>query len=243
MEKETKIEDQKYVFKIGDFEITPVIIGILAVLFTIVLLYLYKKSKSSKTDFLLTGLCDSGKTFVFSQLLYSKAVSTFTSIAENIGEYNCGKCIVRVIDIPGNERLRSKFFEKYKNNAKGIVFVVDSVTFQRDVRDVADYLYTILADNTISKCPMLILCNKQDETMAKGCAVIKNLLEKEMNLVRTTRTSQLKSVDNTDSNNVYLGKQGKDFEFVQLPQKIEFYECSAQNQELSQLSDWIDRVV
>lgn len=243
MDKTQRRQSDKYTMKLGDTEFTPFLIAFLTVLITLVIVYLYKKRKSSRTDFLLTGLCDSGKTFVFSQLLYAKARETYTSISENIGEYHCGKGTVRVIDIPGNERLRAKFFGKYKNSAKGIVYVVDSVTLQKDIKDAADYLYTLLSDNIISKCPVLILCNKQDETMAKGSAVIKNLLEKEFNLIRTTRTNQLQSVDDSDSNNVFLGKHGKDFEFSHLAQNVQILECSAQKQELSQLSDWIDRVV
>lgn len=42
------------------------------------------------------------------------------------------------------------------------------------------YLYTILADNATSSSAILILCNKQDEPLAKGSAVIKALLEKEL---------------------------------------------------------------
>lgn len=41
------------------------------------------------------------------------------------------------------------------------------------------YLYTILADNGIASIPVLIVCNKQDGE-AKGEAVVKALLEKEM---------------------------------------------------------------
>lgn len=42
------------------------------------------------------------------------------------------------------------------------------------------FLYTILADNGTSSTPVLIVCNKQDETMAKGETVVKALLEKEL---------------------------------------------------------------
>lgn len=191
----------------------------------------------------MTGLCDSGKTFVFSQLLYHKARETFTSISENIGEYQCGKGSVRIVDIPGHERLRAKFFEQYKNTAKGIVFVIDSVTLQKDVRDVADYLYTILCDNLIASIPILILCNKQDEAMAKAPGAIKIILEKELNLIRTTRASQLQSVDNSEKKEIFLGKEGKDFEFSHLTQNVQILESSALKKELNHLSDWIDRVV
>lgn len=44
------------------------------------------------------------------------------------------------------------------------------------------YLYTILLDPAIqSNSPaLLILCNKQDQPMAKGSQVIQSLLEKEL---------------------------------------------------------------
>jgi hypothetical protein len=45
---------------------------------------------------------------------------------------------LRVIDIPGYERLRVKFFDEYKGVTRGIVYVIDSVTFQKDIRDVAE---------------------------------------------------------------------------------------------------------
>lgn len=90
---------------------------------------------------MLTGLCESGKTLIFSQLLHNEARETFTSTAENVGEYNIegSAATLRVIDIPGNERLRGRFFDQYKVTAKGIMFVIDSVTVQKDIRDVAEY--------------------------------------------------------------------------------------------------------
>lgn len=168
------------------------------------LFFLWKKKSQKRTDLLFTGLCESGKTLLFSQLLHNVASETFTSISENIGEYvaeGSGKSL-RVIDIPGHERLRGRFFDQYKKTAKGIVFVVDSVTVQKDIRDVAEYepyfswcsdyianhffhvvnsyLYTVLADPSVSSVPVLIACNKQDETFAKGSSVVKPLLEKEL---------------------------------------------------------------
>lgn len=104
-----------------------------------VLFFLWKKKSQKRTDLLLTGLCESGKTLLFSQLLHKVVSETFTSISENIGDYvnENGKSL-RVVDVPGHERLRGRFFDQYKKTAKGIVFVVDSVTVQKDVRDVAE---------------------------------------------------------------------------------------------------------
>ncbi|KAL5290755.1 SRPRB family protein [Megaselia abdita] len=217
----------------------PVIIALLVGLIVIVIFFFLKKRAFPRKYFLLTGLCDSGKTLIFSQFLYSKNAETFTSIAENLGVHEFDNKSVRVVDIPGHERLREKFFDQYKNSAKGVVFVVDSVTLQKDIKDVADYLYTVLIDSAISPCDILILCNKQDETLAKGASAIKTLLEKEINLVRKTRSSQLQSIDNSERKSVFLGREGQDFDFSHLRQNVQVLGCSAKENDLKSLADWI----
>lgn len=89
---------------------------------------------------------------------------------------------LRIVDIPGHERLREKFFDQYKPLARGVVFVIDSVTIQKDVRDAAEFLYNILSDNTLANARVsyLILCNKQDLSFAKGANAVKAILEKEL---------------------------------------------------------------
>lgn len=47
------------------------------------------------------------------------------------------------------------------------------------------------------------------------------------NTLRVTRSAALSSQDGSVGGNLYLGKKGKDFEFSQLPLKVEFLECSA----------------
>lgn len=101
---------------------------------------MWKRKSFKRTDVLLLGLVESGKTVIFSQLLFDEQRETFTSIVENIGEYNESKNgkALRTVDIPGHERLRSRFFDQYKNSAKGIIYVIDSLTVQKDIRDVAE---------------------------------------------------------------------------------------------------------
>lgn len=45
--------------------------------------------------------------------------------------------------------------------------------------------------------------------------------------MRVTRSATLSSQDGSVGGSMYLGKKGKDFEFSQLPMKVEFVECSA----------------
>lgn len=54
---------------------------------------------------------------------------------------------------------------------------------------------------------------------------------------------QLESVDDKAGHSVYLGRQGKDFEFAHILQNVEIAEASAANEELDNLKDWLDRVV
>lgn len=83
--------------------------------------------------------------------------------------------------------------------------------------------------------------------MAKGSGVIKTLLEKEMNLLRVTKTSQLEATDAT-STNFFLGKQGKDFEFSHLGSKVDFAEASAFDKDsetsvdIDQLDNWLNKI-
>jgi len=214
---------------LGDPQVIGIVIAIFTVLITIgFLLWHYKKA--ARKAVLLMGLSDAGKTLIYTQLLHHKFVRTHTSVKENSGEYDCGKGLLSIIDIPGHERLRAKFFDEYKQAAKGIVYIIDSITVQKDVRDVAEFLYTLLSDPVVANhsLPFLILCNKQDQTMAKGCSVIKSLLEKEMNVLRMTKLSQVESMTETANNNTFLGKKEKDFEFAHLlPLKVDFAESAA----------------
>lgn len=53
------------------------------------------------------------------------------------------------------------------------MFVVDSVAFQREVKDVAEFLYQVLVDSTVLRnAPaLLIACNKQG-TLGWACRAL-----------------------------------------------------------------------
>jgi len=87
-----------------------------------------------------------------------------------------------LIDLPGFDRLRAKYWDDYKNRAKAVIFVIDSADFINNIRDVADLLYNYLVDDLVisKRIPFLMACNKQDETRAKSAKVIQKQLEREM---------------------------------------------------------------
>lgn len=221
-----ELEDQDPIFIIG------IIVALAAVVITFVFLKYFLSSKTVRSAILLVGLCDSGKTLLFSRLLTGRFVRTQTSITDSSAPYKAknekGNTLT-LIDLPGHDSLRPQYLEKFKSAARVIVFVVDSAIFQKEVRDVAEFLYFLLTDSVISRnAPTLVVaCNKQDITMAKSAKLVQQQLEKEMNTLRVTSSAALSSQDGSVGGNVYLGKKGKDFEFSQLPMKVEFLECSA----------------
>lgn len=72
---------------------------------------------------------------------------------------------ITLVDIPGEDRVRKKCITKYltspNNLIAGIVCVIDSATFAKNARDVAEMVYDLLIDSN-RKTPVLIACNKQD---------------------------------------------------------------------------------
>ncbi|KAK2154051.1 hypothetical protein LSH36_278g03031 [Paralvinella palmiformis] len=215
----------------GDVTVISIIVAVVAVFITILIL-ICRGSSNKRQGILLAGLCDSGKTLLYSRLVDNRYVDTHTSIKENRGIYRLPGSKshnLRIIDLPGYERLRNTFLDQYKPLARGIIFVIDSSTVIKEIKEVGEYLYHLLMDSVISKNnpPILIVCNKQDQTLAKGAIVVKRLLEKELDTVRKTQAAALEETSTVHINNVFLGRRNKEFEFADLkPQKVEFVECS-----------------
>nr|XP_033323380.1 signal recognition particle receptor subunit beta [Megalopta genalis] len=230
-----------------DSEFLGILVAVIVIILTIVLFVIWRRRKSIGNRILLTGLSDAGKTLIFARLACANSVKTYTSAKENTANLVINNHTLKLVDVPGHERLRYKYFHQFKLSAKGVIYVIDSVTFQKDIRDVAEYLYNILSEPSMQNKCVLILCNKQDQTMAKGSSVIKTLLEREMNLLRMTKTSQLEATD-ASSKNVFLGREGKDFEFAQLDTQIDFAECYAfskdpdNSADIEQLNAWLKKI-
>lgn len=193
---------------------------------------------------LLVGLAESGKTVLFTKLLTGKFVQTLTSMQPNESDLLVGKRSLQLCDLPGHERLRSKLWSDYSGRARGVVFVVDSSQFLANIRDVADFLYTVLADSGVNKrkVPVLVACNKQDEPKAKSAKVIQSQLEKELNNIRATRSAALGSTDGS-SENVLLGNPARDFRYSDLRVPIEFVDANSSDEKgLDEVLKWISKL-
>eukprot|EP00070_Physeter_catodon_P015456 XP_023973251.1 signal recognition particle receptor subunit beta [Physeter catodon] len=214
-----------------DPTLLSVVVALVAVLLTLVF-WKFIRSRRSSQRAVLVGLFDSGKTLLFVRLLTGLYRDTQTSITDSSAVYrvnnNRGTSLT-LIDLPGHESLRLQFLERFKASASAIVFVVDSAAFQREVKDVAEFLYQVLLDSIgLKNTPsFLIACNKQDITMAKSAKLIQQQLEKEIDTLQVTRSAAPSILDSSSTASAPLGKKGKEFEFSQLPLKVEFLECSA----------------
>jgi len=227
----------------------------LAIILLTTLILIIIRSRRSGDTVLLVGLTDAGKTLLYSWLVAKKFMTTQTSIKENKGMYQSegrSKKSWNLVDLPGHERVRSKYMYKHKDSARGIVFLIDSVKFPKEIRDVAELMYDLLANRTMqkNKAAILVACNKQDQPTAKSCNVIKTQLEKEMTNLRRTRSAALLGTnDSSSSKNAFIGKQGKDFEFTHVrPIKVEFCECSLKADEcnetnqIEELESWLRKL-
>ncbi|KAI1297313.1 Signal recognition particle receptor subunit beta [Halotydeus destructor] len=226
-----------------NFAPVAIALAVAVLIVTIALLKFLTKKASSGDAILLVGLSDAGKTVMFSQLTAEQYVETVTSMKENDSEAEIGKKRVHIIDLPGFERLQEKYWSTFKGNAKGIIFVIDSLLFLSNIRDVADMLYTVLSDPVVTKrrIPVLIACNKQDEAKAKSSKVIQAQLEKEINNIRETRSAALSSTDGSEDGSLVLGNADRDFEYGDLKMPIHFVDCSCTDngEQLDSVRRWI----
>ncbi|XP_067946550.1 signal recognition particle receptor subunit beta-like [Watersipora subatra] len=232
---------------------TEILIAIVVGILSLVLFYLvFGRRKARKSNVLIIGICDSGKTLIFTQLAKNLYRMTQTSLQENAGTVTIKNSPVPIIDIPGHERLRQQMLEKYLPTCRAVIFAVDSSTVVKEIKDVAECLYMVLTDIDVmkGKVPVLIACNKQDLSFPKSSQVIQSLLEKELTTVRKTRAASLESTDGSKTRRRQLGKEGVDFTFDQLlPQKIEAVECSAKGStpsgdspDLTSITHWLATV-
>merc|ERR1719433_1337035 len=196
----------------------------------LLIFYLYSRKRRLGRDVLICGISDSGKTTLFSQLVSGKVVQTYTSMTHNKMPFPVeNKASLELVDVPGHERVRGQLLDTFSSSTRALIFMVDSNTVSKQIRDVAECLHSILSQKIISKNspPVLVLCNKQDADLAKGSTAVQNLLEKEIEKVRMTRSNQLAGIEGEDSGVIFIGKEGKTFEFKDLPSDVQFEESSA----------------
>ncbi|CAH8501799.1 unnamed protein product [Heterobilharzia americana] len=116
--------------------LSAVIIAIIICLTTILLYWVSLKKKLKNVLFI--GICDSGKTTLFSSIVYGSPSTTFTSLNENVANLQVNKKALVLVDVPGHEKVRNEIIQKYKVDTLALIFVIDSKTVQSDIKDIAE---------------------------------------------------------------------------------------------------------
>mmetsp|Transcript_12816 Transcript_12816/g.17671 ORF Transcript_12816/g.17671 Transcript_12816/m.17671 type:complete len:202 (+) Transcript_12816:43-648(+) len=131
---------------------------------------------------LVLGVDNAGKTAFLEQLKttylgiqpfpHDKLMST---VGLNIGKIELHDCKLIFWDLGGQQGLRS-IWEKYFEEAHGIIYVIDSVDSEK-LEDAKITLERILQHPSVPEIvPLLVLCNKQDISGARSPAEIALLL-------------------------------------------------------------------
>ncbi|KAF9469424.1 signal recognition particle receptor beta subunit-domain-containing protein [Collybia nuda] len=177
------------------------LVAILAL--TALVIFNKRRTKSRGNVVLLLGAPDSGKTTILSTLHYGQALQTHTSLQMNVSLVSLSdKKTIRIVDIPGHPRVRDQFRE-HLDDAKAIVFAVDSSTISRTGPAVAEHLHNIL--HTITSLPpsqtlpsLAVLAHKSDllratspsHSASKELAInrVKTILERELEKRRVSQS-------------------------------------------------------
>ncbi|KAF8564759.1 hypothetical protein P879_10726 [Paragonimus westermani] len=233
--------------------VLSVVVALVLCVITAVIFWIFKKQKGHSV--LLLGICEAGKTSLFTKLIHNTDIVSYTSLKENCGAYKTEKRNLNIIDVPGHEKVRYECFRKYKSDLRALIFLIDSKNIQIELKDVAEYvlfllmlplrfLYNVLTDPQIAygRYKVLIVCNKQDCTLAKGSVVIRSLLEKELNTLSLTRVGALAGLDpRCVSTPVFLTKPGSTFTFATTRIPIDFVECCVKT-DITSVEQWLETI-
>nr|XP_032834561.1 signal recognition particle receptor subunit beta isoform X2 [Petromyzon marinus] len=235
--------------------VTPLglLVALLVLVLTLGALWFARRGREARRSVvLLLGPSNAGKTLMFIRLLTGTHRDTHMSFEVNSAPYQAApnKGVVTLVDVPGHASVRVDAIERLKHGVRAVVVVVDSVAFQKEVKEVAETLYAVLTDKALSRpgTPVLIACNKQDIGLAKSASLIKMQLEKELTTLRVTQAAALSSTTGRGGGGGggALGGGGPGggrsaFSFSQLGAGgVEFTECDARSDGgLSSVVTWL----
>lgn len=192
----------------------------LALVILLITFLLSRRFKKVVNVVVLTGVSDSGKTALFSKIVFNKPRKSVTSLKEN--EATLEELNIKLVDLPGSDRLRNLYYESYRDQAKHVVFVLDSTTLKAKLREVSEHLYMILSDTKVykNKVRLTIACNKQDVEDALDPGSIRSILEKELCAIRNTKAGQLAKTSNEESEDYLDRFKTRDITFENLGVKL-----------------------
>ncbi|CRH02884.1 signal recognition particle receptor, beta subunit, putative [Plasmodium relictum] len=245
-----KIYYVKYGIDLNEFHnllfIISLLFGLVFLFYLIFILFkIFKKKKKTKQEIiLLLGPCDSGKTTFLFKLKTDKICRTITSMKENkafifLKNKKKQKCI-QFVDFPGHPKL-SHSLNKYFDLTRIIIYILDS-SDRQSLKLVAEKLYELFTNKVIveKKIPFIIVCNKTDLCNSRPKQVIKEDLEREIEILKMSKYNSLEEDDNDEIENL-LGTNSEFFRFEKAPCHIEICSASVKNDCIEEIIEFIEK--
>ncbi|KAL0582832.1 hypothetical protein ABG067_007207 [Albugo candida] len=196
---------------------------------------------------LLVGPANAGKTALLHFLRHGVEVATVTSMKENDCSISLHSTLkttpdtkqLHIIDFPGHERLRNRVFEFTPITSK-IVFLVDAAD-RKSWRSAAEYLHDLFSNPKLNDLapPILIACNKMDQSSSASSQCIQKTLEHELTQLKSTRVSMEthdQSHFDQETTSVPVGREGSAFTFeTDSPCECTFTDCSVKSRDIQDI--------
>lgn len=120
----------------------------------------------------IIGLDNAGKTTALYRLLDGVVVNTQPTVGSNVETFERKNVRLQCWDLAGQVAFRQGW-TTFFNGTDAILFVVDSSDRKR-ISEARNELFRVLADDSTSKCCILILANKQD---VPNCMSLNEVME------------------------------------------------------------------
>lgn len=128
-------------------------------------------SNTTPSRVLLLGLDNAGKTTILYKVKLDENIVTIPTIGFNVETVQpCKGVSFTVWDVGGQNKIRP-LWRYYFQDTQGLLYVVDSSDRER-LGEAAEELHSILADDNMRACPVVIIANKQDLPNAASCTEI-----------------------------------------------------------------------
>ncbi|SCQ17269.1 signal recognition particle receptor, beta subunit, putative [Plasmodium ovale] len=244
-----KTYNMKYGLNLNEFHnllfVVSILFGLVFFLYVIFIFFsvFFKRSKTNKIVLLL-GPCDSGKTTFLFKLKTDKLCRTVPSMKENVAfiylkNKKRQKCI-RFVDFPGHPKL-SYGLSKYFSFTNVIIYMLDS-SDRQSLKIVAEKLFELFTNKVVVKkqIPFIIFCNKTDLCNSRPKQVIKEDLEREIEILKMSKYNSLDD-DCNDETECFLGANSEFFRFEKAPCHVEICSASVKNNNTEEIVELIEK--
>lgn len=122
--------------------------------------------ESRKISILVIGLDGSGKSTMISSLSGNKNPRCKKTLGFRPIDLRYGENIISLFDIGGGPEIRG-IWKNYYHDVHGAIYVVDSCCEDKKFEESISVLHKILGHRYIQEKPLLVFCNKQDDSNAR----------------------------------------------------------------------------